>query len=253
MFSSLVQLFLLALISIVTVDGFTYKINSIDASDKQFTFMASIRVTGKHLCGGAIIGKRYILTAGHCVAEAKRVNISDVTVLTGTIFVNDGSSGTTSTVDSMYNAYGNGQISDTDIGLIKLTKDLTWNSTTNAISLSEIVPDAGKYGTMVGWGSRYSNNVPIPNDRMQYQLVYIADDCTPYQTTATRTCTTASIICTNNGPSTGACYGDSGNPLIYKDNVVGVVSRAVLCGTGFSDVYSRVSENLGFIKDIMKE
>lgn len=38
-----------------------------DSVEGEFPFMASIRRSGRHYCGGVLIAKRWILTAGHCI------------------------------------------------------------------------------------------------------------------------------------------------------------------------------------------
>ena len=39
---------------------------SYDAELAEFPWMASIQIRGKHFCGGAVIDKRWVVTAAHC-------------------------------------------------------------------------------------------------------------------------------------------------------------------------------------------
>ncbi|XP_078052124.1 transmembrane protease serine 9-like [Augochlora pura] len=181
---------------------------------------------------------KFILTAGHCVKAAGRVQLRDVTVLTGTIYLNDWM-GTISSVQNMYAADGDGEIPSTDVGLIRLNRQLVWNSKTKSILTTYDPPPVNDYATVVGWGSKDSK-VTTPTNRLQYQQAFITQSCSPFNTGKT--------ICTNDGPNNGVCYGDSGSPLIYRNQVVGVVSRAVLCGKGLPDVYSSVPENMDYIQ-----
>ncbi|XP_076647149.1 chymotrypsin-1-like [Halictus rubicundus] len=185
---------------------------------------------------------QFILTAGHCVKAAKNVNLKDVTVVTGSVQLSQG--GYTSKVASIHNDAENGENPDTDIGLIKLIVPLDYDSYTNSIRYSTNLPNMDDFGTVIGWGSARSNETAAV-DMLQYMYAYITDlTCNGFYKTK-------HAICTNNGPTIGVCYGDSGSPLIYNGLVVGVVSRAVLCAKGLPDVYSSTAYNINFIRRIL--
>lgn len=45
----------------------------------ELRYMVAVMKDGRHLCGGAIIGKRHILTAGHCVENPRNLSVvSDI-------------------------------------------------------------------------------------------------------------------------------------------------------------------------------
>lgn len=59
---------LLACAAIAHSDGLDRIVGGYDARQGQFPFVASVRTPqNQHLCGGVIISRRHILTAGHCV------------------------------------------------------------------------------------------------------------------------------------------------------------------------------------------
>lgn len=43
-----------------------------DAKDNQFPYQISIRLNNRHICGGTIISKAYVVTAAHCVSTGSR-------------------------------------------------------------------------------------------------------------------------------------------------------------------------------------
>lgn len=45
--------------------------------------------------------------------------------------------------------------------------------------------------------------------------------------------------------------GDSGGPLVVSGELVGLVSWGIPCGQGYPDVFTRVSEFSGWVKEKM--
>lgn len=43
-------------------------VGGVDATLGQFPHQISLRQSGSHICGGSIISRDFILTAGHCVS-----------------------------------------------------------------------------------------------------------------------------------------------------------------------------------------
>lgn len=61
-------LLLIAYAAVAHSDGLDRIVGGYDARQGQFPFVASVRTPqNQHLCGGVIISRRHILTAGHCV------------------------------------------------------------------------------------------------------------------------------------------------------------------------------------------
>lgn len=50
----------------------------------EFPYQVSLRMNGKHFCGGALISKKHVLTAAHCVMASKKVFFGFVTAIVGT-------------------------------------------------------------------------------------------------------------------------------------------------------------------------
>lgn len=52
---------------------------------------------------------------------------------------------------------------------------------------------------------------------------------------------------------TGVCSGDSGGPLISNKKLIGIASWANLCATGVPDGFTRTSEYVKWIDQVMQE
>lgn len=47
-------------------------------------------------------------------------------------------------------------------------------------------------------------------------------------------------VCTLNTIGEGACFGDSGSPLAFNNEQIGIVSFGMPCAKGYPDVYTNV-------------
>lgn len=50
-----------------------------------------------------------------------------------------------------------------------------------------------------------------------------------------------SIICTFNQPGEGVCSGDSGSPLTFNGEIIGIASWVIPCASGWPDAYTRIT------------
>ncbi|XP_076646272.1 chymotrypsin-1-like [Halictus rubicundus] len=234
------MLFLFAL-ALATADEADRIVGGRDAAPGQFPYMASLRVNGRHNCGGAILDATHILTAAHCV---KGKSTNGFTVVTGTNSRTQG--GNSHRVAALYFDPGYDSDPDKDIGVIKLADAIHFNNLQRPILVSDRRPPEDQTAVISGWGGITPPPVQAP-ERLQYQYVRMIkfSDCRkvfPDITTA---------VCTNNGANIGVCSGDSGSPLVYNNLVVAVTSRAVLCAKGYPDLYSSTADNLQFIRQAM--
>ena len=59
-------------------------VGGMDANLGEFPYQVSVRKNNGHFCGGVIIGKRHVLTAGHCVDQEVSNNpAKELTVVSG--------------------------------------------------------------------------------------------------------------------------------------------------------------------------
>jgi len=64
---------------------FARVVNGVDASPHSWPWQISLRVSGRHICGGSLIRSDWVVTAAHCVD--RNPSPSGYTVVVGTLNV----------------------------------------------------------------------------------------------------------------------------------------------------------------------
>lgn len=206
------------------------------------------------ICGGAVIAPRYVLTAAHCVEGVKP---SRLAMVVGRPVLSDKSAGqrievASIAVDPAYRPpFYRG-----DFAVLELRSDA--NVTPAVLPSPEQDAEATPEGATVrvaGWGGTK------PSGRRASKILLTADETVRDARTCSRFYGRAyklrEQICVRGNPApgggvNGACYGDSGGPLMADTLsgplLVGVVSGGgVRCATQ-PEYYSRVSSGLDFIR-----
>ncbi|XP_043256138.1 chymotrypsin-1-like [Colletes gigas] len=209
-------------------------VGGFDSQPGQFPYLVSFRVNNQHICGGSIVNQNNILTAAHCV-EAAASNINDATIVTGTVFLNQG--GNSNKVISMY--YYTNYPGYLDFGVVRVSGSIDYNNYQQPIPLATNRPPGNSRAVTSGWGLTSTPPGSVPNGQ-QYLYVNIIDteQCRSVYSDIT------TEICTLNAVNQGVCSGDSGGPLVYNGQLVAVTSRAVLCAKGYPDIFGSVPNNM---------
>lgn len=126
----------------------------------QVPWQASIRVWNgkKHVCGGSIIGKRWILTASHCLRPFMEY---DIRVRVGATHVNEG--GQLFDVQKIHFLPGTNILTDWDFGLIVLKTEMEYNDKVQPIALPNFGDAPVADGTLclvTGWGKTLNPSEP---------------------------------------------------------------------------------------------
>ncbi|EDW94273.1 collagenase [Drosophila yakuba] len=199
------------------------------------------------LCGGTLLDRRWILTAGHCT-----MGVTHYDVYLGTKSVEDvDQSGGLVLRSNKFIVHErfNPETAANDIALVKLPQDVEFTSRIQPASLpSRYRHDqfAGMSVVASGWGAM----VEMTNsDLMQYtelKVISNAECAQEYDVV------TAGVICAKGLKDETVCTGDSGGPLVLKDTqlVVGITSfgPADGCETNIPGGFTRVTHYLDWIE-----
>lgn len=200
-------------------------------------FQVSLQVPGfGHICGGAIIDKRWITTAAHCLDGYQQATY---TILVGT---NDRLSGGTKYHPEkwiIHPRYNQPPLNN-DIGLIHLTSDIEFTARVQPIEIDFHEVPAGATITLTGWGLLESGGeIPVKLQTINLNTI-------SYEECKWRHGGSPNVdvghLCTLNGPGQGACNRDSGGPLTYKEKLVALVNwGSIPCAQGAPDAHAKLS------------
>jgi secreted trypsin-like serine protease len=219
---------------------------------------------GRNFCGGSIVDRYWILTAGHCSVAANN-DPANISVVYGTSKY--GSGGVRSTVEKIFLhpnlklIDGNGDY-DNDFALLKLRDRIDENGKPIALPQPGTTLSESDIVTVTGWGA-VSNNSGHSDDLRGVTLPVVSNatcqSSFAKQPGYANSPITKAMLCA--GLKQGgldSCSGDSGGPLSIVSSGIrtleGVVSWGPdLCAQpGQYGVYARVSEALDWIKDTIK-
>ncbi|XP_008558326.1 chymotrypsin-2-like [Microplitis demolitor] len=240
-----------ALIAINDGDGRSMAriLEGTDAEPEKFPYMVSLRRWNNHVCGGAIISPRHILTAAHCFIGRADPPYTEGLVIVSSAAVNR-YNGEIHQVKKVtpHSDYRKGTENRwrNDIAVVELKNDISENRYQKPIALPKADTPGNVTAVLSGWGQTTLRGEE--SDRLKQRIVRILpnDECNKKDADILDT-----NLCGFNGRGTGFCEGDSGSPLIHNNEIVGIVSFSILCGIGYPDSYTRVYKYLDFINSTM--
>ncbi|CAK1593959.1 unnamed protein product [Parnassius mnemosyne] len=192
-------------------------------------------------CSGSFISNYWLLTSAHCIeTDLLRVDVFFATKIGLRLIAQIEKRDVWPHPDYVLNKDSIAN-NEKDIALMYLRESINFNTyNINPIKLSTNYPEVGESGIIAGYG-----DAEVYSDAPREGTVVITK-CPFFQST--------NLICSNGRVRAGS--GDSGGPLIYKGNLVGVTSAGCkdpyinrICLT----VYTSVAANFDWIRKITNE
>lgn len=158
-------------------------LNGMAADDFQFPYQVSLQKHRKHHCGGSIISKVKVLTAGHCVTDRNGAKLptASFTILAGTIKLNAKEYWFSLKKISIHPKF-NRRIVQYDCSVIFIDGifDFQLHKRIAAIPLASQNPEPGTVCYLSGWGNIQKNSeIRFPNE-LQFARITVdqPEECT---------------------------------------------------------------------------
>lgn len=223
-------------------------------------------------CGGSIVSKTSIVTAGHCVVGRGPMPASTLKVVVGKHHLNTNDTHAKEIAVESVIVNFNFVLSTlrSDLAVLKLADEIVYNDYVQPICLWNPKQKAkkflfGKYGTIVGWGANGEGRLA---EELYYGSVRVVSDpsCLLSLPSFFSKFLNDNTFCAGNGPKNGtnACNGDSGGglifPIVQADNqeswfLRGIVSVSVslptmdLCDPDHYVVFTDTAQYLDWIHE----
>lgn len=232
-------------------------IGGVDAEPGQYPFMVSLqRLPGgesdheRHTCGATLISPSWVLTAAHCVADARS---ADLAALAGITTLETKPRRRTSNVKAIHvhPAYDPTTLVN-DVALLQLKRPIAKVEPAAVLLKGDgAYLRPGRAFTVTGWGVTHLDADALPTVLQTVQVPFVSfKQCNaayPDLQAGTAICAGAEGI--------DSCQGDSGGPLMVQRQgrwtVLGTVSWGEGCALeGLPGVYSRLSN--GHVRDFIQ-
>ncbi|XP_072518296.1 enteropeptidase [Salminus brasiliensis] len=225
-----------------------------DALKGAWPWMASLKWTGRHVCGAAIIDREWLITAAHCVF-GKNIHLSNWVVVLGlhAQYESDTSQRQYHLVDQVImNPHYNRRTKDSDIALMHLQTRVNFADYIEPICLPH--PDQqfepGRRCVIAGWG-RLTEGGAVA-DVMQQAVLPLLNNSQCQEWLPEYNITKRMVCAGYAEGGVDSCQGDSGGPLMCEGENHWVLAGVTSFGVGCAQpqrpgVYALVSEFIDWV------
>jgi len=250
-------------------------IDGTDAGFGTFPWQALIRI-GKAKCGGVLINRQHVVTAGHCI---KNKNIADLSVTLGEYNIAESYDAQERYPSETYKVaamvvhpgFKFSPAADRfDVAVLQLSSPVSYMSHIAPICLPQVGrdPEPGTIAYAAGWGAIIPDDqlgplaFLIPKEQKRPKVLQVVDvplienhECEVWHERAGITVQLyPEMMCAGyRDGGKDSCKGDSGGPLMVRQRdgrfvLVGLVSAGFSCGKpGQPGIYHRISATADWI------
>ncbi|XP_058795550.1 chymotrypsin-1-like [Phymastichus coffea] len=245
-------IYLFALCAVTSADVTSLRIKGGNtAAPGEFPYQVSVQINEQHVCGGALVTMRHVVTSGSCLVNILRNPqlFNQLKVIVGTMNLRkDGMVCDVSKVtlhpeyqwDWQWSSFEN------DIGMIHLRQNVQPSRYVQQVNLPAIteLPQNSEL-LFTGWGSVNNPSGPSIELLQKAKLRSISkQECQKYFPNLN---VKQYQICTSPNNYLATCTTDQGGPLTYGNQLVGISTGIHGCAGGVPDVFTKVSYYLKFI------
>lgn len=198
-------------------------------------YMLSFMLNGRHVCGAAVISRKWGITAAHCATAYRRDPYREVTIRSGSSLVDEGGVMHKITKIIWHEKYKTTDNHD-DVAVFKVKPIFKFNAVTQPVNLPiKGVPFKNDWGVVTGWGYFMADN-PVVARQLQYLRVpkVSMEDCLEDYKGLFKVHLGDVCYGFRQGGK-DSCRGDSGGPLVNDDKIlIGITSWGRGCAERFS-------------------
>ncbi|XP_055708985.1 vitellin-degrading protease-like [Phlebotomus papatasi] len=214
-----------------------------DFTIEQVPYQASLIYNDNHWCGAVLLRQNFAITAAHCFDVPDFNNFREVyRIRVGSTYINR--EGIVATlIDVTLHPQFDVDTYNFDVAVIQICDCFTWTERIQPIALpaaNQHTPE-GSLGLVTGWGRLWYQG-PIP-DILQGAEMPILNRDRCLETYAQINPITDSMFCAGSFyGGLDSCHGDSGGPMVFNGEVIGLVSWGIACAqVDFPGVYTNIS------------
>ncbi|XP_036337603.1 lectizyme-like [Rhagoletis pomonella] len=234
-----------------------YIINGEDAEPQSAPYIVSLSSNASshsHKCGGTIIAKDWVLTAGHCISTA--VGMGVIAGLHNRTEVDENTQSRVVDFGRVHASYS-GSVGPYDIGILHISEPFEFNERVQPASLPHREEIHSGETHLYGWG-RPNPYISAAAQILQTVQTEVVEWNECKETLPQSAPLHETNVCSDSlQKGISACSGDSGGPLAKEINgapseLIGIVSWGYTpCGVyNLPSVYTRVSAYIDWIAKI---